>query len=294
MGEIDLELFKTIHRIQIRATHLAKNIIAGGYHSAYKGKGMEFEEVREYLPGDDVRNIDWNVTARFGHPYIKNFREERELNAILVVDLSSSCRFGHREHSKNRLMAEISALLAFAATTNNDKIGLLTFSDKIETYLAPKRGKKHVLRIIRELLVASPINRKTDLAKALAFLGKVQARQAICFILSDFICEDFSHELNLIGKRHDLTAIAVLDPYETKFPLLNLMTAVDLETGESAAIDTADRLFQQQMHQTVQERLASVRKLMAHAGGGFLAISTKDPYIQMIDRYFKARGKKRR
>ncbi len=294
MPEIDLELFNTLHRIQIRATHLAKNIVAGTYHSAYKGKGIEFEEVREYIPGDDVRSIDWNVTARFGHPYVKNFREERELTVMLIVDLSSSCRFGNRKHPKNRLIAEIAALLAFAATTNNDKVGLLTFSDHIETYLEPKRGKRHVLRIIRDLLVAPPVNSKTDLSKALAFLGSVQTKQAICFIISDFISADFSHELKLLVKRHDVTAIAITDSYEEQFPKISLVNVADLETGEQALIDTSDPQFQQHLIKSLEERIHSLQKLMAQTHGGFLAISTKDSYFQMINHYFKSRGKRLR
>jgi len=294
MTEIDLELFSTLHRIQIRATHLAKNIVAGTYHSAFKGKGIEFEEVREYIPGDDVRSIDWNVTARFGHPYVKNFREERELAVMLIVDLSSSCRFGNRHHPKNRLIAEIAALLAFAATSNNDKVGLLTFSDHVETYLAPKRGKRHVLRLIRELLVAPPVNCKTDLSSALAFLGRVQTKQAICFIISDFISADFSHELKLLSRRHDVTAIAIKDSYEEKFPKINLVNVTDLETGEQALIDTSDLQLQQQLINSLEERMQSLQKLMAQANGGFLEISTKDSYFEMINHYFKARGKRLR
>ncbi len=294
MSKMNIELLRTIRRIQITTTRLAENILAGTYHSAYKGKGIEFEEVREYLPGDDVRSIDWNVTARFGHPYIKNFREERELTVMLLVDLSSSCRFGSRQHPKNQIIAEIAALLAFAAIGNNDKVGLLTFTDKIETYLSPKRGKKHVLRIIRELLVAPSINHSTNLAKALTFLGRIQRQQAICFIISDFLTPDFSHALKILSKRHDVTAIAITDPSEASFPNVGLTEVADLETGQSNLIDAGDTNLQMAIRQRFEKYHLELKKLMSQVDGGYVAISTDSSYPHALNQFFKTRSKHRR
>lgn len=294
MADLNLELFNTIRRIQIRTTHLAENILAGTYHSAYKGKGIEFEEVREYQPGDDVRSIDWNVTARLGHPYVKNFREERELTVMLIVDLSSSCNFGSKEHSKRRWIAEIAALLAFAATGNSDRVGLATFADKVMTYLPPKRGKRHVLRIIRELMTAPSSSRQTNLAAALAFIGKVQRRQTVCFIISDFIAGDFSHELKLLANKHDVTAIAIVDPYEKDFPIQGIVAAADLESGEEQHIDTANSAVKESVRLNIDTRMKSLQKLLKQVNGGFIAISTDSSYLQAINHFFKLRGKRLR
>jgi uncharacterized protein (DUF58 family) len=292
MADIDPELLRMIRRIQIRTTHLAENILRGSYHSAFKGKGLEFEEVREYQPGDDVRTIDWNVTARFGHPYIKNYREERELTVMLAVDLSASCRCGSTIHPKQRLVTEIAALLAFSAIGNNDKVGLVTFSDKVESYLAPKHGNKHVLRIIREIMTAPESHQKTDVAAALAFIASVQRRPIILFLITDFICDDFSQPLKLLASKHDVIAIAISDPYEKQFPALGLATLIDSETGREALIDTNASLWPIEKQRT-EERLKKVELLFNQVNGGFLEISSDKPYVELLNSYFKRRRQRR-
>ncbi len=228
---ISKDSFEHIRAIQIRATRNVNDLFGGIYRSVFKGRGLEFEDVREYEPGDEIRSIDWNVTARMQNAYVKNYREERELSVMLVVDVSASSHFGHASYLKSELITEIAALLAFSAIKNQDKVGLLLFSDQIELYLRPKKGSRHVLRIIRELLYFQPKQRGTDLQKALAFLGKVQRHQTVCFIISDFISGDFSHELQLTAKRHETIAIYVYDDYEIQFPNIGLIALQDLESG---------------------------------------------------------------
>lgn len=284
------ELSKTIHKIQIETVHLAVGLLAGIYRSAFKGKGIEFEEVREYQIGDDSRSIDWNVTARMGYPYIKNFREERELTAFLIVDSSSSTRFGSENVTKNKLIAQIGAMIAFSAIKNNDRVGLLLFSDEIKKYLEPKKGTQHVLHIIRELLVAPQPNQKTDLRKALAFFGKIQARRSICFVISDFMCPDFSHEFSLLAKKHDLIAISVIDPYEVSFPNMNLAALTDLETGNHQMIDTGNSARQKSFIEASENRLKELKMLAAKNKAGFIDIRTGQSYVKPIEEFFKMRS----
>lgn len=287
------DIFKTIRRIQIFSTQLANDVLAGAYHSAFKGKGMEFEEVREYQPGDEVRNIDWNVTARMHHLYVKNFREERELLVMLVVDVSASSRFGSHNYSKASLIAEIAAVFAFSAIRNNDKVGLILFSDIIEKYVPPRKGTRHVLRVIRELLAFQPKSKGTDLKKALSFLGKVQTRRGICFLISDFLCENYSHEAALIAKRHDLVAICLTDPYEKEFPQMNLMTLADLETGEKAIIDTSSEEIQKYFAQKAKQHLQQTNYLFRKIGVDFINIYTDKPYLLELRKFFKIRERRR-
>ncbi|PJD95526.1 MAG: DUF58 domain-containing protein [Parachlamydia sp.] len=288
---MDTELFKKIRRIQIQTTHLAEDILAGAYHSAFKGKGMEFEEVREYQPGDEVRHIDWNVTARMNHPFVKNFKEEREMTIVLLVDISSSTRFGSQSLLKKELIAEIGAVLAFSAIKNQDRVGLILFSDQIELYLAPKKGTRHVLRVVRELLAFSPQHHGTDLNAALAFFGKVQQRTAICFLLSDFLTEGYEHQVKLISKAHDLISIAVRDPFEQSFPPLGLLNLHDLEQNTTSCIDTnkAPGHFQQ----TAKKNFEEVQHAMKAAGGDFVEIQTGQPYVPVLRKFFKIRAMKR-
>jgi uncharacterized protein (DUF58 family) len=293
MAEIDPELLKTIHRVQIRTTHLAENILTGSYHSAFKGKGLEFEEVREYIPGDDVRTIDWNVTARLGNTYVKNFREERELTVILAVDLSNSCRSGIADPSKERWLTEIAALIAFAATGNNDKVGLLTFTDKVQTYLAPKRGSKHVLRIIREIVTAPEHHQKTDVATALAFLAGVQRRRSICFIISDFLCDDFSTPLKLLASKHDVIAIALTDSYDRQFPKIGIANLIDSETGNEVNVNCQPNDLEPFQKQSVDTRLKAVETLMHKVNGGFIEIRSDQPYVELLNNFFLRRRQQR-
>lgn len=283
------DIFKKIHQIQISALHLAEDLLAGSYKSAFKGTGMEFEEVREYQSGDEVRNIDWNVTARMGHLFVKHFREERELTVFLVVDLSFSSHFGGSNGIKSELISEIAAVLAFSAIKNNDKVGLITFDSDVDLFLPPKKGRRHVLRVIRELLIAKPKNNNTDLKKPLAFLGKVQNRRAICFIISDFICPDFSSDIAILAKKHDVIAICVTDPYEITFPDIGLTELQDLETGALKTVDTSFKAMQKEQEKKQQERIAHIKKVLEKSGGSFIDIHTDKPYVQSLKQFFKSR-----
>lgn len=287
-------LFKTIRRIQFQSTQLANDVLAGAYRSAFKGKGMEFEEVRAYLPGDEVRSIDWNVTARMNYPYIKNFREERDLMVHLVVDVSASTRFGSHHGLKSTLVAEIGAVLAFSAIKNNDRIGVILFSDEIEEYIPPRKGTRHVLRVIRELLAFKPKGKGSNIGKALAFLGKVQRRVGICFLISDFLSKNYAHDATLIAARHDLIAIHISDSEEESFPDIGLATIGDLETGEITLIDTGGESFAQTFKAQASEKLAEVKQLMHRIGAGFVDIRTDRPYMAALRKFFKIRAKRQR
>lgn len=262
MSRISPEVFKKIRKIQIHTTQLANDILAGAWHSAFKGQGMEFEEVREYLAGDDIRSIDWNVTARMHKPYVKVFREERELTVILLVDVSASSRFGSHNQLKKDLIAEIGAVLAFSAIKNNDNIGLILFSKTVEKYIPPKKGTRHVLRVIRELIAYEPQRKGTDLLSAFSFLGGILRRSAICFLVSDFLCPQPVHEFSLIAKKHDLISIAITDPCELDFPQMGLVNLRDLESGHSAVVDTANSTVNENFKQKGQARLSHLNKLM--------------------------------
>ncbi len=292
MATQDEELFKTIRKIQIQTIHLTDSLLAGAYRSAFKGRGIEFEEVREYQAGDEVRSIDWNVTAKMGYPYVKIYREERELTVMLIVDSSSSTRFGSANMSKKKIIAEIGALIAFSAIKNGDKVGLLTFSDKTELFLAPKKGNRHALRIIRELLTPPSFNRGTDLSNALSYFAKIQHRPAICFIISDFMCPDFSHELTLLSSKHDIIAISVTDPYEATFPNVNLAELTDMETGKHQVIDTGSASRQRSYMEASEKHIEELKALMAKAKGGFIDVRTDKPYSHEIERFFKTRGRR--
>jgi len=295
MPIIPEELFKTIRRIQIQTAHLADDVLAGAYRSAFKGQGMEFEEVREFQTGDEVRNIDWHKTANKGFPYVKKFREERDLVVMLVVDISSSSRFGSTDHVKSDLITEIAATLAFSAIKNNDKVGLLLFADQVELFLSPKKGTRHVLRLIRELLVTPQLNKKTNLNAALAYLDKVQRRRCVCFIISDFICnDDFNRVLTLLSKEHDVIAMSVTDPYEAVFPAIKLAHLQDLESGKSLVVDTSSPLAQKKYREAAEKRLSDLKKMMGKLGGGFVDIRTNQHYLETLKKFFKGRARRRR
>ena len=293
MSLISKEVIKNIRRIQIRTGKTVNDVLAGAYHSVFKGRGMIFEDVREYQPGDDVRSIDWNVTARMNYPYVKNFREERELTVFLLIDVSSSSLFGVTGKQKNELIAEIGAVLAFSAITNNDKVGLVLFSDIIEKYLPPKKGLRHVLRVIRELLVFQPKHLKTDINSVLNFLGKVQKRSGVCFIISDFITLASPKELAFIAKRHDLTSIVITDPRERYIPNVGLIKLKDLETGENIFVDTSIPQVRDELRNNTQNRIDYHKNLMKKIGAGFIHVQTEVPYVRSIEEYFAFRGRKR-
>jgi uncharacterized protein (DUF58 family) len=288
------DAYNNIRRIQIKTTRNVDDLFAGIYRSAFKGKGLEFEDVREYQPGDDIRSIDWNVTARSHTTYVKNFREERELTVMLVIDVSASGLFGHTDRAKSELIAEIGALLAFSAIKNQDKVGLLLFSDEIELYLKPKKGVRHILRIIRELLFFQPKHKGTNIEKALAFLGRVQRRQVICFLISDFITNDnFDHEASLLAKRHEMIAIQVYDKYEKQFPSLGIVQLRDLESNLIQLIDSSDTSIQKEFQKKADERQTKLKHLMNKIGAGFISIASDESYTKALYLFFKHRGRKK-
>lgn len=291
MENTSLNIFDKIRKIQYATTQLADEIMAGAWRSAFKGQGIEFEEVREYQSGDDVRLIHWHVTARMDHPYLKVFREERELTVFLIVDISASLRFGSANIKKD-LIAEIGAVLAFSAIKNNEKIGLILFSNKVEKYVPPKRGTRHVLRLIRELVAFEPKNKGSDIARVLSFINRLQRRAAICFLISDFICPDFSHELSLTARHHDLIAINIIDPYEIDFPSAGIVDFTDLESGTSNVIDTSNQKTQRHFKEEALERIKGIQTTVEKAGSGFLNIYTDQPYLPPIQKFFKLRKKK--
>lgn len=288
------DIFRKIQRIQIQTTHLANDILAGAYRSAFKGKGMEFEEVREYQPGDDIRSIDWNVTARMRNPYVKSYREERDITVMLIVDISASSRFGSTNKTKAELIAEIGGVIAFSAIKNNDRVGLILFSDTVEKYVPPKKGTRHVMRVIRELLLHKPEHKGTNIGNALSFLGKVQAQSGVCFLISDFISPDYAHEAALMAKKHDFITIGITDPDERAFPKMGLISLRDLETGKSRVIDSSNQPTQDLFKQSAADRLSAHQRLMNKIGAGFIDLRTDKPYIPAMKKFFKIRGKQRR
>ncbi len=294
MPDIPKDLFKTIQRIQIQTGHLVENILAGAYKSAFKGQGIEFEEDREYQEGDDIRHIDWNVTQRMNHPYVKVFREERDLTVMLIVDVSSSSRFGSIDRTKSEIIAEIGAVIAFSAIKNLDRIGLLLFTDRVELYIPPRKGTRHVLRIIRELLAFEPEGQGTNINAALEFVGNILTRPGVCFLISDFISPDYSHAVTLTAQKHDLVTIGISDPHEMDFPGLGLIEMRDLESGEVRLIDTSDERVRKKLQQSSQERMLKHKQLMDKLGAGFIPIRTDQSIIPPIRKFFKLRGTKRR
>lgn len=293
MPEISRDVFSKIRKIQIHTSQLADDIMAGAWHSAFKGQGMEFEEVREYQPGDDIRIIDWKVTARMKNTFVKVFREERELTVFLIVDVSASSRYGSSNQLKKDLVAEIGAVLAFSAIKNNDKIGLVLFSQHVEKYIPPKRGLRHVLRVIRELLAYRPNETGTDLAEPLRYFGSIQRRSSICFVISDFICPLPEQEMSLLANRHDLIAVAVSDPTEFAPPRMELVTAIDLETGEAGVLDSESTRARMAMECSAMQRQSRIEELMKKLGSGFIAVQTNQPYLPSMKKFFKLRGRRR-
>lgn len=289
MPSVPKEVFQRIRRLQIKTTKEASDLFAGAYRSIFKGKGLEFEDARAYESGDDIRNIDWNVTARLNHPFVKTFREERELTVVLVVDISSSTYFSSHSRSKKELFAEIAAVLAFSAIKNNDKVGLILFSNEIELYIPPKRGLRHVLRIIRELLLFKPRYKGTDMVKALSFLGKIQRKRAVCFLCSDFFCSDFTYDAALIAKKHDLIAVSINDPLEQIFPPAGLIDFQDLESTERIVIDTSLPAVRESFRLAVNKQRDSIQCLMKRIGASYISILTDQPYVESLRRFFKVR-----
>ncbi|OHB35095.1 MAG: hypothetical protein A2Y08_04380 [Planctomycetes bacterium GWA2_40_7] len=289
---IPKEILKKVRQIQIRSSRLVNDVLAGEYVSVFKGRGMEFEGVREYQAGDDIRTIDWNVTARMGHPYIKRFTEERELTIMFLVDLSYSGEFGSMKQFKNEIATEICALLALSAVRNNDKVGLILFTDKIEKFVPPKKGKTHVLRVIREVLYYKPVNKGTDISIALEYLIKVTKRKAVCFLISDFITEGFEHTLRIANKRHDIIAASITDPRELEIPNVGFVELEDAETGEITLIDTSDRKMMERFNRFNTKNMEERAKLFRSMGVDLIDVRTDRSYVEPIMKFFRAREKR--
>ena len=281
------ELLKKVRKIEIKTKKLISNLFTGQYHSAFKGRGMLFSEVRKYVPGDDVRDIDWNVTAKLSEPYIKIFEEERELTMMLLVDVSASELFGSSSRLKKEIITEICAVLAFSAMQNNDKVGIIFFTNEIELFIPPKKGKKHVLRIIRELINFSPKGSKTNITKACQYLNNVVKKKSIVFILSDFIDQDFSNSINLISKKHDLTGIRIFDEFEESLFPFGLSLFFDPENESHHWVDTSDDLVRKNIQKSYKEKLEYFKDSFLKAGASVSNISTKDPYIIKLLELFK-------
>jgi len=286
------EAFENIRSIQIKATRNVNDLFGGIYRSVFKGRGLEFEDVREYQQGDEMRSIDWNVTARMQKPYVKRYKEERELTVMLIVDISASARFGHASRLKSELIAEIGALLAFSAIKNQDKVGLLLFSDDIELFLKPKKGTRHVVRVIRELLFFQPKHSGTNLQKALVFLGKVQKQKSICFLISDFMTDRFEYELQLTAQRHETIAIQIYDDYERQLPELGLIKLRDLETQTYVYVDTSNAYHQNLYQESANQNQQILRKMMNRTGVDLISIQTKESYLKKLQHFFRKRGPK--
>jgi uncharacterized protein (DUF58 family) len=292
---IPREILKKVRQIEIRTNREVTDVLGGQYHSVFKGRGMEFEEVREYLPGDEVRSIDWNVTARLGHPFVKKFKEERELTVMLVVDVSASGQFGSVRQTKNELAAELAAVLAFSAIRNNDKVGLIMFTDQIEEYIAPKKGRRHVLRVIREILAFQPKGRGTNLTRALDYLNHVQRRRAVTFVLSDFQVGDeelVRKKLRVASKRHDVVALSLRDPREEELPVVGLVELRDAETGERVLVDTFDRNVREGFAAKARARLEALRRLLRSASVDQVEIRCETDYMQPLIKFFRMRERR--
>ncbi len=281
-----------MRRLEIRTRRLVEESLAGSYHSVFKGRGMEFAEVREYVPGDDVRTIDWNVSARMGHPFVKKFTEERELTVMLVVDASGSGTFGTGTTTKLQLAAEISALLAFSAIRNNDRVGLLLFTDTVELFLAPRKGKEHGLRVLREVLTAEPRGRGTRIAGALEFLRRVVTKRAVVFLVSDFQDSGFERTLRVVAQKHDVVAISISDPREGQLPDVGLLAVEDPETGEVALIDAGSPRVRRAYADYATRSFQTVRETLARTGVDLLELSTGAPYEMPLVHFFHERARR--
>lgn len=285
------ELLSRVRRIEIKTRALTNNIFAGEYHSAFKGRGMSFAEVREYQPGDDIRDIDWNVTARMNRPYIKIYEEERELTVMLLIDLSASQMFGTRQRSQRDLATEIAATLAFSAMQNNDKIGVIFFSDRIEKYIPPQKGRKHILYIIREMLDFHPQSNKTDVGMALEFLTRVMKRRCTAFVLSDFYTPDnFDKVLQIANRKHDMVAIQVYDERAKELPDVGLMLVRDAETGHDMYIDTSSKKLRQAHTRYWIEREDVLRQTFAKSNVDWVSVATNDDYVKAMMLLFAQRS----
>ncbi|WP_323789104.1 DUF58 domain-containing protein [Psychroserpens sp.] len=283
------ELLKKVRKIEIKTRRLSDHIFGGEYHSTFKGRGMTFSEVRQYQFGDDVRNIDWNVTARYNEPYVKVFEEERELTMMLMVDISGSKLFGTDEQFKNEIATEIAATLAFSATQNNDKIGLILFSDQIELYIPPKKGRSHVLRIIRELIEFKPKSKLTNISEALKFLSNVMKKKAIVFVLSDFIADDYKQTLKIAAGKHDITGIRIYDKHEERIPNLGMVQMQDEESGELILVNTSSKKIRTNYSSFYHDKVNFYKETFTKSGAGTIDCRVDQSYVKKLLGYFKTR-----
>jgi uncharacterized protein (DUF58 family) len=282
------EVLRQVKLIELRTRGLVNTLFSGEYQSVFKGQGMEFAEVREYVPGDEYRTIDWNVSARMGHPYVKTYAEERELTVLFAVDLSGSAQFGTRGRFKAELAAEIAAVIAMAAIKNNDRVGLVLFTDRIEQFVPPKKGRRHALRLIRDLLAFEPSGRGTDLSVALDYIGRVQRHRAILFLVSDFQDADFERSLKVVSRRHDLVAVTVGDPRERELPDVGYLELVDAETDQRVVLDSGNRFVREQFEHLATEEEARLRRLLVDQ----IEIQTDRSYVRPLINFFEARERK--
>ena len=289
-----LELFKQVRKIEIKTRGLSSNIFAGQYHSAFKGRGMGFSEEREYQFGDDVRDIDWNVTARFRRPFVKVFEEERELTVMLLIDVSGSLDFGTAQRTKREMATEMAAILAFSAIQNNDKIGVIFFSDRIEKYIPPKKGRKHILYIIHEMLDFKPESKRTNVAAAIEYLTRVMKRRCIAFVVSDFYADNsFQKELQIANSKHDVVAIQVYDQRAKTLPNVGLMKVMDAETGHEMFIDTASAKLRRAHNEYWTERMNTLRTTFAQSNVDWVSVATNEDYVKALMLLFMQRGQNR-
>ena len=283
------ELLKKVRKIEIKTRRLSDHIFSGEYHTSFKGRGMTFSEVRQYQYGDDIRAIDWNVTARYNEAHVKVFEEERELTMMLMVDISGSESFGSKNQFKKDIVTEIAATMAFSATQNNDKIGLILFSDQIELYIPPKKGKSHVLRIIRELIEFQPKSKKTDVSQALKFLSGTQKKKAIVFLISDFMSDEYENTLKIASKKHDITGIRVFDIREEKLPNLGMVPMLDAETGETQLVNTGSKAIRMEYEKEYQNKVDYFIETFRKSGSGVVNTRVDESYVTKLLSYFKSR-----
>lgn len=286
------ELLKKIRRIEIKTRGLSNHLFTGGYHSAFKGRGMSFSEVRLYYPGDDVRAIDWNVTARTGEAYIKVFEEERENTMLLLLDISGSAVFGSHAQFKAEYLAEVCAVLAFSAIANNDKVGMLTFSDHIEQFIPPKKGKQHILRIVRDVLFAQPKGRGTDLEAALRYISNGLKKRSVIFLLSDFLSDHYQDTLKILARRHDCIGIHCWDPLERNLPDVGVLRVADAESGEQIWVDTTSAGVRRRYQESFDLHAEKTRNIFRQAGAGFISLGTHEPYVPPLMKFFAQRMRK--
>ncbi len=286
------EIIKKVRKIEIKTRGLSSHIFSGEYHSAFKGRGMTFSEVREYMPGDDIRAIDWNVTARFNHPFVKIYEEERELTVIILIDVSASGEFGTTKQFKKDLITELCAVLSFSAIQNNDKIGVIFFSDKIEKFIPPKKGKTHILRIIRELIEFKPENKKTNISEALRYVINVIKKKSIVFVISDFIGKDFEDALKLANRKHDIVALQIYDQLENELPDAGIIHLKNAETDELLEVDSSNSFVRRKYYELSLQKEKKLNDIFAKSGVDWIKLRTDENYVHQLMRLFKKRGRK--